>query len=77
MKKITFVMLFAAMMAMSAWGQALTASFAADEASVPYYQMGWDTPSEFATWTYESTSTSTWKRAAADVIRIFFMEVSS
>ena len=62
MKKITFVMLFAAMMAMSAWGQALTASFAADEASVPYYQMGWDTPSEFATWTYESTSTSTWKQ---------------
>ncbi len=62
MKKITFVMLFAAMMAMSAWGQGLTASFAADEASVPYYQMGWDTPSEFDTWTYESTSSSTWRQ---------------
>ena len=62
MKKITLVMLFAAMMAMSAWGQGLTASFAADEASVPYYLMGWDTPSEFDTWTYESTSSSTWKQ---------------
>ncbi len=47
MKKITFVMLFAAMAVMSAWGQGLTASFAADEASVPYYLMGWDTLSEF------------------------------
>ena len=51
MKKITFVVLFAAMVAMSAWAQGLTASFAAEEASVPYYLMGWDTPSEFDTWT--------------------------
>lgn len=62
MKKFTFILLFAAIAVMSAWGQALSASFAADEASVPYYQMGWDSPSEFATWTYESTSTSTWKQ---------------
>ena len=46
----------------SAWGQPLSASFAADEASVPYYQMGWDSADEFATWTYESTNSSyTWK----------------
>jgi len=62
MKKFTFVLFFVAIAVMSAWGQALSASFAADEASVPYYQMGWDSPSEFATWTYESTSTSTWKQ---------------
>lgn len=62
MKKITLVMLFAAIVAMSAWGQGLTASFAAEEASLPYYQMGWDTPSEFDNWTYESTSGSTWKQ---------------
>ncbi len=61
MKKITFALLFAAMAVMSTWGQGLTASFAAEEASVPYYQMGWDTPSEFDSWTYEATSSSTWK----------------
>ena len=59
MKKITFVVLFAAMVAMSAWAQGLTASFAAEEASVPYYLMGWDTPSEFDSWTYEATSSRT------------------
>jgi len=64
MKKFTFVLFFVAIAVMSAWGQALSASFAADEASVPYYQMGWDSPSEFATWTYESTSTSTWKQGS-------------
>ena len=61
MRKITFVTLFAAMAVFSAWGQPLSASFAADEASVPYYQMGWDTADEFASWTYESTSSSTWQ----------------
>ena len=60
MKNITFIMLFAVAV-MSAWGQGITASFAADEASIPYYQMGWDTADEFATWTYGSNSNSTWK----------------
>ena len=54
-------MLFVAVAAMSAWGQGLTASFTADEASVPYYQMGWDDAEEFATWTYNATSSNTWK----------------
>ena len=62
MKKITFIMLFAAMAVMSALGQGLTASFAADEALIPYYQMGWDTADEFATWTYSSTSSNTWRQ---------------
>ena len=61
MKKFTLVMLFAVVAAMSAWGQGLTASFSADEASAPYYQMGWDNADEFATWTYTSQSSSTWK----------------
>ena len=61
MKKITLFMLFAVVAAMSVCGQGLTASFAADEASVPYYQMGWDSQNEFATWTYVSTSSNTWK----------------
>jgi PKD repeat protein len=61
MKKITFMMLFAVMAAMSAYAQGLVASFSADEASVPYYQMGWDSADEFATWTYASTSYETWK----------------
>ena len=61
MKNFTLVMLFAAVAAMSAWGQGLTASFSADEASAPYYQMGWDNADEFATWTYSSTSSSTWR----------------
>ncbi len=54
-------MLSVAMAALSAWGQGVTASFSADEASVPYYQMGWDDADEFATWTYQSTSSSTWR----------------
>ena len=63
MKKISLVMLLAVMAAMNTWAQGLTASFAAEEASVPYYQMGWDSPDEFATWTYESTNSSnTWKQ---------------
>ena len=61
MKKITFMMLFAVVAAMSAYAQGLVASFSAVEASVPYYQMGWDSADEFATWTYEATSSSTWK----------------
>lgn len=61
MKKITFVMIFAALAVMGMRAQSLVASFAADEASVPYYVMGWDSPSEFDNWTYQSTSSSTWK----------------
>ena len=61
MKKFTFV-LFAALAALSVRAQSLTASFAADEASVPYYEMGWDSADEFATWTYQATSSSTWIR---------------
>ena len=61
MKKITFFVLFAVVAAMSSWGQGVRASFSADEALVPYYQMGWDSAEEFATWTYTSTSSSTWK----------------
>lgn len=61
MKNFTLVMLFAVVAAMSAWAQDLTASFTADEASVPYYQMGWDNADEFATWTYSSTNSSTRK----------------
>ncbi|MBO4814143.1 MAG: PKD domain-containing protein [Muribaculaceae bacterium] len=60
MKKFTFV-LFAALAALSVRAQSLTASFSADEASVPYYSMGWDSATEFDTWTYQSTSSSTWK----------------
>ena len=54
-------MLSVAVAALSAWGQGVTASFSADEASVTYYQMGWDDADEFATWTYQSTSSSTWR----------------
>ncbi len=61
MKKITFVMLLAALAVMSVSAQGLVASFSADEASVPYYQMGWDTPDEFDTWTYQATSSETWR----------------
>lgn len=61
MKKITFAFLFAVVAAMSAWGQGVTASFGADEALVPYYEMGWDSAEEFATWIYASTSSDTWK----------------
>ena len=61
MKKITFVMIFAALAVMGMRAQSLVASFAADEASVPYYEMGWDSSSEFNNWTYQSTSSSTWK----------------
>ncbi|MBR6248536.1 MAG: PKD domain-containing protein [Muribaculaceae bacterium] len=61
MKKITLLMLSVAVAALSAWGQGVTASFSADEASMPYYQMGWDDADEFATWTYQSTSSSTWR----------------
>jgi PKD repeat protein len=61
MKKFTLLMLSVAVAALSAWGQGVTASFSADEASVPYYQMGWDDADEFATWTYQSTSSSTWR----------------
>ena len=62
MKRITFIMLFAAIAAISAFAQGLMASFSAEESSSVYYQMGWDSADEFATWTYQSTSTSTWKQ---------------
>ena len=61
MKKFTLLTLAVVAAALGAWGQGLKASFAADEASVPYYQMGWDTAEEFATWTYQSTSSNTWR----------------
>ena len=60
MKKFT-TLLFAALTDVAVNAQSLVASFAADEASVPYYEMGWDSPSEFDNWTYQSTSSSTWK----------------
>ena len=60
MKKFT-TLLFAALTAVAVNAQSLTASFSADEASVPYYSMGWDSATEFDTWTYQSTSSSTWK----------------
>lgn len=59
MKKITF-MLFAALAVVTMRAQSLTASFGADESSVSYYEMGWDSSTEFDTWTYQATSSSTW-----------------
>ena len=61
MKKITFLLFFVALTAMSAHAQGLVAAFSADEAAVPYYQMGWDTADEFDTWTYQATSYDTWE----------------
>ena len=34
----------------------LEAHFTAQEASVPYYKMGWDSPDEAATWTYSGVA---------------------
>lgn len=61
MKKITLSVLTAALVCLSAGAQGLQAAFGASEAMVPYYEMGWDSASEFDTWTYTSTSASTWK----------------
>ena len=61
MKKITLLLLSAAMLCLNAGAQELTAAFGASEAMVPYYEQGWDSQEEFDTWTYTSTSSSTWK----------------
>lgn len=61
MKKISFLLFFVALTAMSVHAQGLVAAFSADEAAVPYYQMGWDTADEFDTWTYQATSYDTWE----------------
>jgi len=61
MKKITLLLLTAVLVSLGANAQHLTAAFGASEAMVPYYEMGWDSQSEFDTWTYTSTSSSTWK----------------
>ena len=66
MKKITLLMFCVALTAMSALAQGLVASFSADEAAVPYYQMGWDTADEFDTWTYQATSYYTWEMGNAN-----------
>ncbi len=66
MKKITLLMFCVALAAMSALAQGLVASFSADEAAVPYYQMGWDTADEFDTWTYQATSYYTWEMGNAN-----------
>ena len=61
MKKITLLLLVSALVCLNAGAQGLTAAFGASEAMVPYYEMGWDSQTEFNTWTYSSTSSSTWK----------------
>lgn len=61
MKKITLLLLGAALVCLNAAAQGLEAAFGASEAMVPYYEMGWDSQDEFNTWTYSSTSSSTWK----------------
>ena len=61
MKKITLLLLSAAMLCLNAGAQELTAAFGASEAMVPYYEQGWDSQEDFDTWTYTSTSSSTWK----------------
>lgn len=61
MKKITSLLLTAAMIGLNANAQELSAAFGASEAMVPYYQQGWDSQSDFDSWTYTATSTSTWK----------------
>ncbi|MBO4380417.1 MAG: PKD domain-containing protein [Muribaculaceae bacterium] len=45
----------------SAQAQTLKASFGAEEAMTTYYEQGWDSQTEFNTWTYSHTSSSTWK----------------
>ncbi len=61
MKKITLLLLVLALVCLNAGAQGVTAAFGASEAMVPYYEMGWDSQTEFNTWTYTSTSSSTWK----------------
>ncbi len=61
MKKITLLLLGAALVCLNAAAQGLEAAFGASEAMVPYYEMGWDSQDEFNTWTYSSTSSSTWR----------------
>ena len=59
MKKFT-LFLVSAFLCLNAGAQELTAAFGASEAMVPYYEVGWDSQTEFNTWTYTSTSSSTW-----------------
>ena len=61
MKKITFLLLSLAFLCFNSGAQEITAAFGANEAMVPYYEMGWDSQDQFNTWTYTSTSSSTWK----------------
>ena len=44
--------------------QGVVANFSCDEATVAYYEQGWDSEDEAATWTYESTSSETWQLRA-------------
>ncbi|MBR1687954.1 MAG: PKD domain-containing protein [Prevotella sp.] len=49
----------------TAAAQTLTADFAADEAASTYYEQGWDSQDEAATWTYDAaTGRPTWTLAA-------------
>ena len=61
MKKITLLLVSAAIMTLSTNAQELQAAFGASEAMVPYYEQGWDSQDEFNTWTYTNSSSSTWK----------------
>lgn len=59
MKK-TLLSIAVAAVALTTHAQGLQAAFGCQEASTPYYEMGWDDASD-NTWTYQSTSSSTWQ----------------
>jgi len=61
MKKITLLLFAVALVCLGARAQELKAAFGASEAMIPYYEQGWDSETEFNTWTYSATSSSTWK----------------
>ena len=63
MRKSLLLLSALAWMGIAGHAQAV-ANFSCDEATVAYYEQGWDSQDEAATWTYESTSSETWQLRA-------------
>ena len=64
MRKSLLLLGALAWLGIMAHAQGAVANFSCDEATIPYYEQGWDSEAEAATWTYESTSSETWQLRA-------------
>lgn len=64
MRKSLLLLGALACMGITGHAQGAVANFSCDEATVAYYEQGWDSQDEADTWSYQSTSSETWQLRA-------------